>query len=312
MTQRAFAPLALVLALTLPAQGGISNFEDSGLSASNSYFNAAPNQTDPSFGVTTHLSGSFVSGGASFSNNYNYTVDPRYGNYSSWSGWSISNQAVSPTYVNQQMTPDYHYQYTSITGSGANNSATYAVANTEGNGQSPVSIVNLNLASGEIPLSLQLTNTAYDYYAMKYGDGFATAFTTGNYFKVLIYGYTGVNGTGTEVGGAPIEYYLGDYRSSDPTQQYLVDSWKTVDLTSLAGAQSLVFGVDTNDYNYPFGQSGGAYVALPYEFALDNLTTGPAVVPEPSSLVLCLIGAGPLLIRVARSRRRPLSQRGPR
>jgi hypothetical protein len=296
MFMRSLAISAITLGLAASANAGFntSTFEDLGLNAANSYYNAAPNLTNPTYST----SGSFVSGGNSLTNSYTYY--PQY-SVGSWSGWSISNQ-TNTTYVNQTSTPDYSFEYTSVTGSGANTpgtntpSATYAVANTEGNGTKPVSVINL--APGSSPESVQITNTAYDYDAMKYGDGFATPFTTGNYLSLTIYGYTGMNGTGTEV-GSPIVFYLGDYRELNGASDFLLTTWQTLDLSSLVGAQSLVFGTDSND-NDAYGE------ALPYEFALDNLTTfTPSSVPEPSSLVLCLsgIGIGSLVFRRVRRRK---------
>lgn len=270
----AIASICLALASVAEADFNLSTFEDVGLSKPNSYFNAAPNLTDPTFST----SGSFVSGGNAFTNNYTYVN--QFGGYGFWNGWSISNQ-TNTQYVDQATTPDYNFEYTSVTGSGSRGSSTYAVANTEGNGVPPVSIVNL--AAGTSPISVDITNTAYDYYSMKYGDSFAKPFVTGNYLLLTIDGYDSSNGTGAKVG--EITFYLANYLSPDATQQYIVDSWKTLDLGSLQGSRSLVFGLQSNDVN----QYG---VAIPFEFALDNLSAGPAVVPEPSSFLLSLGGIG--------------------
>ena len=289
MKQRilAIASICLALASVAEADFNVSTFEDVGLSKPNSYFNAAPNLTDPTFSK----SGSFVSGGNAFGNQYTYVN--QYGGYGFWNGWSISNQ-TNTTYVDQATTPDYNFEYTSVTGSGSRGSSTYAVANTEGNGVPPVSIVNL--APGSSPISVDITNTAYDYDSIKYGDGFAKPFVTGNYLLLTIDGYDSSNGTGAKVG--EVAFYLANYLNPDATQQYIVDTWKTLDLGSLQGSRSLVFGLQSNDVN----QYG---VAIPYEFALDNLSAGQAIVPEPSSLLLCLGGIGLASLSFRRVRVRP-------
>ena len=268
--------LALLLLSAPVADAGynVSTFEDLGLSPNMDLNNAGP-------------SGQFVSGGNSFNNSY----DPTYG---SWSGWSISSQ-TNISNPNGSI-PDYNFQYTSVTGSGANGSQTYAVANTFGNGADllhPATSI-VDLAGGNNPLSIQVTNTAYDYFSMTYGDGFAHKFGAGDYLLLTIQGYSSSNGQGTAVG--EVDFYLANFLGTDPSRYYIVDTWQTLDLSKLAGAQSLVFGLKSSD-NSAYG------MLTPAEFALDNLTAGSASVPEPSSLLLCLsgIGIGTLAFRRARS-----------
>ena len=90
---------------------------------------------------------------------------------------------------------------------------------------------------------------------------------------------SGANGTGTQVGDVP--FYLADYRGST---LLLVSNWTTVSLTSLAGATSLAFSLTSTDVG-EFGTNTPAY------FAVDNIV-GTTAVPEPSSVVLCVIGVG--------------------
>lgn len=289
--------LALVLAVTGSARAdfGVSTFEDVGLTKPNSYFNAAPNLTNPTYAA----SGQFASGGNSFANSYSYSA--AYGGY--WSGWAISNQTSSalPVYANQAATPDYNYEYMAATGTGgANASASYAVAFTNGSGlpgSGSGSVVNL--AAGSSPVSMQVTNTEYDVLAMQHGDGFASPFASGNYLQLNITGYSGLDGTGTLVGQFSV--MLADYTSTNPANWSIATTWQAVDLTRLAGARSLVFGTMSNDNN-AFGD------AIPTSFALDNLTTiAPASVPEPSSLVLALMGLGVGALASRRGRPHPPS-----
>ena len=284
---RIIAPsLALVLGLATSSQAGFatSTFEDQGL-APNSY----RNDTSPNPNISS--SGLFASGGHSFNNNYTYYAG--YGGV--WSGWSMST--MTDTSNPNGSIPDYKFEYTSVTGSGANGSSAYAVANTEGNGSPPVSIVNL--APGASPLSVQITNTAYDYYSMTYGDQFATPYSAGNYLLLTIDGYSGTGGNGKDLG--QIKFYLANFLGTDPSQYTIVTDWRTLDLSSLQGAQSLVFGLQSNKTN-SFG------VVTPFEFALDNLVAVTAAVPEPSSFLLCLGGIGivALASRYSRSRPAPL------
>ena len=237
-------------------------------------------------GVTN--SSYFNSGGNTFNNSYEST-------FGTWSGWSVSSQ----TDVNNPggQNPDYNYQYTAIPGIGANGSLTYAVANTYGQGANPLHPATsfVNLAPGTSAISAQVTNTAYDFFSMTYGDGFAHKFGAGDFLQLTIEGYTSTNGTGSKVG--EVDFYLANFLGADSKSYYIVNTWQTVDLTALAGARSLAFGLVSSD-NGDFG------INTPAEFALDNLVSGTAAVPEPSSWLMSLIGLGmgSLAYRRARSR----------
>ena len=132
---------------------------------------------------------------------------------------------------------------------------------------------------------------------MTLGDGFATAFTKGSYFELKIFGFSGLNGTGTELG--EVDFYLANYTSASSLP---VDVWTLVNLSSLA-AQSLTFDYASSDV----GEFG---INTPEYFAMDNLTLSTAsVVPEPSSMILCLAGLGTVGMAASRRFRRPASAR---
>ena len=113
---------------------------------------------------------------------------------------------------------------------------------------------------------------------------FARAFHQGDYFRLDILGYSGANGTGTQVGDVP--FYLADYRGSS---LQLVSNWTTVSLSPLAGATSLAFSLTSTDVGQ-FGMNTPAF------FAVDNLIAQTTAVPEPSSWLPCLIGCGVSLL----------------
>ncbi len=102
-----------------------------------------------------------------------------------------------------------------------------------------------------------------------------------------------MNGTGSQVG--EVDFYLANYTSPSSLP---VSVWTVVDLTSLAGAQSLSFDHASSDVE-PFG------INTPEYFAMDDLTLNVASVPEPTSAVLALIAVGALglLGRIGRRRR---------
>jgi Domain of unknown function (DUF4465) len=249
-----FALASLAISASSARADLISTFEDLGVPA-NSFVNNAG------------AAGYFVSGGSSFNNSFS-------SQFNAWSGWSVSSTTDTTT-------AGFTNQYSAITGSGAVGSATYGVAFDFNPSDSYV-----NLASGYNPVSAQITNTTYAYLSMKNGDQFAKKFGAGDDFLLTITGYKGLNGIGPTVGSS-VNFYLANFLGSNA---YIVNTWQTVNLTSLAGSKSLGFALSSTD-NGPFGMNTPAY------FALDNLDLAPlASVPEPSVVILGLIGAGAGLI----------------
>ena len=90
------------------------------------------------------------------------------------------------------------------------------------------------MPAGVSPVSIDITNTTYAAQAIVEGDGFATAFSPGSYFKLDILGYSGPNGTGTYLGDVP--FYLANYPVGGTLQ--LVSNWTTVDLTCPAARRA--------------------------------------------------------------------------
>jgi hypothetical protein len=244
--------LIAFLTLTATAQAGLNTatFADTGLISG--------------VGQYSNSSEGFSSGGQSFNNSFTPTS---YGGY--WNGFSVSSMTDTTT-------AGYTNQYSAITGGGVND-AYYAVLY-------PKAYVNL---SGLVQ-SIDLTNTTYAYLSMKNGDSFAKKFTTGDFFDVVITGYSGQNATGATTGS--VKFFLANYTS--PTDNP-VNTWNQVDLTSLGSAASLGFSFQSSDV----GQYG---INTPEYVAIDNLVTLSTSVPEPSSVLLGLVGAG--ICVLARSR----------
>lgn len=230
----------LVFMITASAQAGydVARFGDTGLINGVGQYN--------------NSSGGFTSGGQSFNNTY----DPTYG---SWNGFSVSSMTDTTT-------PGYTNQYSSITG-GGNGDAYYAVL-------FPTATVNLT----GLVQSIDLTNTTYAYLSMLNGDSFAKKFGVGDFFDVVITGYTGAGATGTSTGS--VTFALANYTSASSTP---VNTWNTVNLASLGSAVSLGFSFLSSDVG-PYGINTPEFVAV------DNLTTLTSSVPEPSSWVLCVSG----------------------
>ncbi len=257
-----FPAFIVAMTLVLPPPGGArgafitGTFEDQ-----NPGSNTFKDDFRPADGFTT--------GGFLLNNNF----DPTFG---SWSGFSVSSK-VDNTFGGSDFTHEYGaYAPLGANGTGSGGSATYGVADNFSQGDALV-----NLPAGAAPVSIDVTNSTYTAQSIAQGDTFARAFRQGDYFKLDILGFSGLNGTGAQVGD--VSFFLADYRGS--TLQ-LVSDWTTVSLSTLAGAESLAFNLTSTDV----GQFGMNTPAL---FAVDNLVGMTAVpVPEPSAVVLCGIGLG--------------------
>ncbi|MGB6036502.1 MAG: DUF4465 domain-containing protein, partial [Cryomorphaceae bacterium] len=194
------------------------------------------------------LSGGFGDGAVFLPNDYN-TI--------SWSGWAITNKSDNTT-------PGFTNQYSAITGQGLN-SDTYATGYVSGE-----SVVHLeNGASQE---GVYITNSTYAYFSMLDGDSFSKKFggLTGNdpdFFLLTIAAYEEGEPTGAEV-----EFYLADFTFSDNSQDYIVDEWTYVDLSTLGAADSLSFTLTSSDVG-EFGMNTPAYFCIDDFITNDPLST---------------------------------------
>lgn len=224
-------------------------FEDLELSP-NSFWNGVANPAPLPDGTDS----SFVSGTTTYSNN----ATDLGGGFTSWSGWSYSNMTDTTT-------PGFGNQYSAYTGSGYA-SDNYGVAFLTASNHAQVSLADSSIVQGAY-----FTNTTYAALSMLEGDSFAKKFggVNGNdedWFKLTIRGKDGNDVTGE------VDFYLADYRFSDNSLDYVVDSWDWVDLTSLGAVNGLDFALSSSD-NGAFGMNTPAY------FALDSLAVTSVPVP---------------------------------
>ncbi len=111
--------------------------------------------------------------------------------------------------------------------------------------------------------SLEITNTTYAYKSMLNGDAFAKKFggPTGDdpdYFMVRIYGTSNL-----EVDS--VDFFLADFRFEDNTQDYIIDDWTEVDLSTLPqNATEISFKLFSSD-------TGAFGINTPLFFSLDNI-----------------------------------------
>lgn len=228
--------LSLLLAISFQGMAQtIADFENFNLSP-NEYLNDA----SPLEGFTT--------GNVFLPNDYNE-------NFNSWTGWAISADT-------DVTTPGFMNQFSAIVGEGYNGSTGYGVSFA-----SMGSTLELTGDdAGGVVLGMYVTNGTYAYLSMLEGDGFAKKFggesgDDPDYFKLTIKKYRD-----GQLSPEAVEFYLADYRFTDNSQDYIVDEWTWVDLTSLGHADSLQFTLSSTDV-------GGYGMNTPGYFCVDNVTT---------------------------------------
>lgn len=200
------------------------------------------------------LNGSDFSGG--FSDGNVFLPNSYEDMFSSWSGWAISN-------VSENTIGGFANQYGVIVGEGAEGSETFALGYTAGGF---ANVILEDEAADNVVAGFYLTNSSWAYYSMQDGDDFAKKFggATGNdpdYFLLTVKAFS--NG---ELSTDSVDVYLADYRFEDNSQDFILDDWRYVDVTSLGAADSLQFFLSSTD-NGSFGMNTPAY------FCLDRLTT---------------------------------------
>jgi len=250
--------ISAVIAASLTYAGSLHalvvNFADLTLEA-NSFYNGGP--------VTN--SNGWSSNGVGFSNSFG----------GSWSGFAYSNTTDTTT-------PGYLNQYSAIPGTDGSGQAggIYSVAY-----QYTVPRVDLPVGYS-VPQTIQLTNTTYAYLSIRDGDAYNTAFEEGDWFNVTVKSYSDA-----DVLLGSVVFYLADYRSTVQAEHYIVDSWTSVDLTSLGS------NVDYLEFEFASSDVGDYGINTPTYVALDNLQ----IIPEPSPLILSVLGV--LIVSFIWSRR---------
>ena len=214
----------------------ISSFEQFGLQ---------PNSVKNGSGA--QVEADFTSGKVVFPNVYQT-------DYAYWStGWSYST-------MQNDTTPGYKNLYAAYPKAGNNASAKYAV------GQQNSILRLIDSDKGKAVKGLYITNGTFAALSMKNGDNIAKKFggASGNdpdYFVVSIKKFlNGVEGTDS------VNCYLADFRSANNADDYILNTWKWVDVSSLGNVDSLSFRLWSSDV----GQFG---INTPTFFCLDDVIT---------------------------------------
>ena len=191
----------------------------------------------------------------------------------SWAGFTYSD-------VNDTISTGYDNQY-AVYGDGLDYSdaGVYAVGYVDGyNGINPT----ITFGSAQTVNGFYANNTTYAALDMINGSDFSKKFggASGNDEDWFMLTIEGKNAGGTSQG--TVDFYLADYRFADNGQDYIVNDWAWVDLTSLEGdVSSLTFSLSSSD-------TGGFGMNTPSYFALDNIDA----IPEPGTIGLMLSSFG--------------------
>ena len=207
--------------------------------------------------------------------------------FGSWNGFSWSK-------VTNTTTPGFANQYASFTGGGSDGAGGTITGTNYAVGFGNQTFFNLPEAA-ELQ-SIDVTNTTYAGISMRDGDSFAKKFggASGNdedFFKLTLTGFEDLNLSGSTAGA--LEIYLADYRFSDNSKDYILDTWNQFDLTDLGSARSVGFSFTTTD-NGDFGANTPLFVAI------DNLNYSINSVPEPAAPLALSIWALALVARRSR------------
>lgn len=228
---------AFFASFSMFANAQFVNFESLTLAQAESYYNGSDG------------AGGFNAMGIYFSN---YYTDA--GGY--WNGFVYSN-------MTDITTPGYANQYSAFAGSGADASEKYAICFPTG---------KITFPQLGMPQTAKITNTTFAGISMRDGDAYAKKFGSLNnaqgiadstngedFFKLTINGLNSVD----EITGS-VDVYLADFRFADNAQDFILNTWKSVDLTSLGNVYGLSFELQSSDVG-DFGMNTPAY------FALDDL-----------------------------------------
>jgi hypothetical protein len=186
--------------------------------------------------------GGFLSGNFRFLTDYSQS-------WGSWSGFAVSEKT-------DVTTAGYANQYSAITGKGVAGTPGYAVGY-----PAPASTVAFK---DTVVSGVYVTNSTYAYLSMKNGDAYSKKFggESGNDEDYLILTIEGFNSDNISTG--KVEFFLADYTYSDNTNDYILDSWKWVNLNKLGRISKLQFSLRSSD-NEAWGMNTPAY------FCIDNL-----------------------------------------
>ena len=213
-------------------------------------------------------------------------------NFGSFNGAAYSN-------IQDSITPGFGNQFAAFPGGGSDSNGGVDFGGTYGvifGSSNPAPLPNFVLPYFDLPAlsvvnSIDITNTTFaalavlngDGQSRRFGDQPGSTFPAGaprgqfeDLFQVTLTGFDQLGGTGNATGSVTID--LADFRFATTAKDVasVLDTWLTVDLTSLGEVQSVAFRFFTTDSGM-FGFNTPVYAAV------DNLSF--TAVPDNSVLL---------------------------
>ncbi len=191
-------------------------------------------------------SGGFKSGNVFFPNSFTDWGD----GVTSWAGFSVSN-------ITDNETPGFENEYSNITGSGVDGASNYAVAyiSDPETYEKNFSFDLVDEAKGDKIEGMFITNSTYAYFTIRDGDDYTQAFDQDDWFLVTFTGY--LNGETTN----SVEFYLADFRSSDESEHYIVNTWEWIDLLELGNVDKVKISLSSSDVG-DYGMNTPSYICI--------------------------------------------------
>jgi hypothetical protein len=188
-------------------------------------------------------SGGFKSGNITFVNRY-------FQQSRTWNGFAYTNHTDT-------VTKNISNQFTSIEGSGADNSVKYGVFFFSGVPDT------MFFDSPELITDISVSNTVYSYYSMKNGSPSSKKFggDSGNdqdWFKLRL---TLINKDENQVGY--IDVFLADFRYTDNSKDYIANAWTRLDLSTFGFVKAVIFEMSSSDSGTG-GINNPPYVCIDY------------------------------------------------
>lgn len=198
--------------------------------------------------TNSYWNGSDGSGGkkigiATFTNTFNDWG----GGFTSWTGFAFSN-------VTDISTSGVANQYSAMVSENQVPTNVYSVVYCMGNS------THITFDWLVEPMEVDVTNSTYAYYSMLNGDEYSKKFggadgTDSDWFLLTIEGYNGTNLTNS------VEFYLADFRFTNSAQDYIVNKWNRINLSSLGSVNKIVFKLTSSDSG-EYGMNTPSYLAI--------------------------------------------------
>lgn len=179
-----------------------------------------------------------------------------------WGGFTASNRTDT-------LQTGMNAQYTSVPGTAYNGSSHYAVAYTMG----VPTVISAADGQAHTVTGCYVTNNLWAYQDMRDGSYAYPPFggTDGSAPDFFVLHAVGKDLNGNVID--TLDFYLADFRSGNPADDYILKTWEWFDLSSLGNVGSIAFSLESSVVN----QSG---MVTPAYFCMDDFNGTPPAQPH--------------------------------